>query len=419
MSTVYGKPYIRKKREHPAKIIIRPARKRRFESADQNRLTADWKLGSENINQLIRSSLTTLRTRSRDLWQNDDYVKSFGRRLKSNVVGSQGITLQNRATRGKRLDEETNSRIEKAFEEWSKPKNCTVTGQLSRQDFETYLIETVARDGEALIKKVVGFDNEFGFALQYIPAEMLDVRLNKKLRNGNEVINGVEYNTYFRPVFYWIKKSRSEYANSHERVNADSIQHLFSRDLGMDQSRGVPWTHTAILRLRNLGAYEEAAIVASRVGASGMGFIATNDDPDTRYQGDEEYDDGAYLDEVAPGEWIDLPPGKKPYTYNPAYPQINHGDFMKAVLRGVSSGLGINYNSMTGDLEGVNYSSIRQGVLDDRDVYKLITKWLTTHHNSDYYNQWLSMAIMNGKINLPLGLIEKFSSDTWVGRGRS
>jgi capsid protein len=92
---------------------------------------------------------------------------------------------------------------------------------------------------------------------------------------------------------------------------------------------------------------------------------------------------------------------------------------MKAVLRGASAGMGISYNSLSSDLEGVNFSSIRQGVLEDRDWYKIITGWLTEHSHDDYFPEWLEMAIITGHVNLPILRFNKFNAPHWRGRGFS
>lgn len=430
MLEVYGEKHKRERREKNKKesaeklessrrekqniIVV----KRSYEAAATNRLTNDWLTSGQTADEVLRWQLSKIRERSKDLWRNNDYAKSFGRKLKSNVIGSQGISLQNKAMFGKNFDTAANAKIEAAFKEQSKPKNFTVTRKQSREDFEAALIETIARDGEAIIKKVPGFDNEFKFAVQYIPADLLDLTLNTELSTGNNIVQGVEFNGWLEPVAYHFKKSNSKFVQRHDRVEARFIQHIFLADADLNQTRGVPWLHTAIIRLRNLGAYEEAAIMASRVGASGMGFIQMAEDSDSEYEGDTDTD-GAFLDDVEPGSWKQLKKGQTPFTYNPAYPNINHGDFMKAVLRGASSGMGISYNSLSSDLEGVNFSSIRQGVLEDRDIYKILTRFLITHHNDDYYPEWLLNAIAFGPLDLPISNYDNFNKGSWTGRGFS
>lgn len=412
MDTVYGKPYQRSRRIRRAEWRLKQIRN--YQAAMQNRLTADWLTSKQAADTILRWQLPKLRERSRDLWRNNDYAKAFGRKLKTNVIGSQGIILQNKARIANgQLDKTANQQIEDAFERWSDPKNCTVTGRLSRHDLDKLVIENVARDGEVFIQKIRGFDNEFGFALQLIDADQVDIDFNEDSVT-RQVIMGIEVNDYGRPVQYWLKGKNGRFP-----VPAERMIHLFDQDR-IDQHRGVPWVHTAILRLRSLGAYEEAAIIAARVGASGMGVVLKPKTDDDKYTGEtdgENLDSGAYLDNVSPGAMLELPPGSDFKTYDPAYPASNHADFMKAVLKGAAAGLGISYNSISGDLEGVNFSSIRQGVLEDRDVYKDLTKWQSTHVHNNYFKEWLALAALTNQVSIPIKKTAQFARPKWQGRG--
>jgi lambda family phage portal protein len=412
-TTAYLASRVFKKKSRPAANRLRQIRN--YQAALQNRLTNDWLTGPQAVDDILRWQLPKLRERSRDLWRNNDYARAFGHKLRVNVVGSQGIQLQNKAKNpDDKLDTLANKKIEEAFKYWSDPKNCTVTGRLSRHDLDQMIIENVARDGEAFIQKVRGFDNDFGFALQMIDPDLVDQKFNRAEAGKNRVIMGVEVNDFGRPIQYWMKAGGHRTA-----VPASQMIHLYDQDRP-DQHRGVPWVHTAILRLRSLGAYEEAAIIAARVGASGMGFVIKPGNEDAKFTGEtdgEDQDSGAYLDDVAPGAFLELPVGADFKTYDPSYPQTNHADFMKAVLKGASAGLNMSYNSLSGDLEGVNYSSIRQGVLEDRDNYKTLTRWMASHVHADYFKEWLLMATTTGQVKLPVSKVNELARPTWQGRG--
>jgi capsid protein len=68
----------------------------------------------------------------------------------------------------------------------------------------------------------------------------------------------------------------SGYSLEMDRIPADEIVHLFVPEFA-EQVRGVPWMYAALLNLVNMGAFEEAAVVAARVGAANMGFIESPD----------------------------------------------------------------------------------------------------------------------------------------------
>ena len=80
------------------------------------------------------------------------------------------------------------------------------------------------------------------------------------------------------PVNYWLtEKHRGDNSvnigfQHYNVVPANELLHLMMTHRP-NQSRGVPWMSTAMTRLHNLGQYEEAEVVASRVSACKMGFF--------------------------------------------------------------------------------------------------------------------------------------------------
>ncbi len=71
--------------------------------------------------------------------------------------------------------------IEREFLRWSKKDSASATGDMSFRDSQRLAIETLARDGEVLIQKLRGFDNEWGFSLRFPEADYLDGEHNRSL----------------------------------------------------------------------------------------------------------------------------------------------------------------------------------------------------------------------------------------------
>ena len=392
--------------------------KRNFNAASTSNLYASWIPSNNTANIDIKKDLKSIRNRSRELMRNDDYAKKFKRMIKSNVVGSQGIKLQNQAkdTNGN-LDKKANDIIETAWKKWCKKGNCDVTGKYSFIDIMKMAMGTLAEDGEVLIRKVKGFDNEFGFALQLLEADHLDEQYNDKDRN---ILMGIEYDKWNKPVAYHLHKTHpgnqtlTNRDTTRERIPADEINHLFL-PLRISATRGVPWMHTAMTRMKMVNGYEEAELVGARLGASKAGFYTRNQ-ADGEYGGDTVVG-GTPVNEVTPGEFEILPEGWDFKSYDPQHPSTAFKDFMKVVLRGISSGLDVSYNTLANDLEGVNYSSLRSGVLEEREVWKDLQKWLAEHLLDDVFADWLDMALLTKTVPLPFFKYEKFNNPTWLPRG--
>lgn len=378
-----------------------------------NRLTNDWLTPTLSSDDVLRGQLNILRLRSRDLELNNDYMKNFLRRLEINVVGPNGIGLQSdiRFTNTGRVYKEANDRVESAWAEWCKKKNCTVSKNISFRNFLSLVIKTVARDGEAFIVKHKGFNNDFNFALQLIEADMVDEQYNKKLENGNKIRLGIEFNEYGEPLAYYFKDTENIYSK-YIRVKASDVIHVFIQDR-VTQARGVPWAHSAIMRLRMLGSYEEATLVAARVGAAKMGFITRP--PGFEYSAEQD-EEGRYITEVEPGLIEMLPAGAEFKTFDPSAPDDIFKDFQKAMLRGICAGLGVNYNTLVSDLESVNYSSLRGGTLEEREFWRKLQNWFIDSLLNDVYEDWLKMAILSSKVDLDPTLFEKWNKPKWIPR---
>lgn len=397
-------------------------RVRRFDGATVDRLTSAWLSSNTAIDQELRGDLDRLRARSRDLFKNNEYAAKFGRMVRNNVVGPEGFTLQARAADpGNRLDAGANRAIEAAWWRYQRPQHCDVVGKRSFTDLCRSVALALARDGEFLVRLVRG-RGEFGLQLQLLDVDRLDTSLNVAAANGrNAVVMGVEMDAYRMPVAYHIRAAAGADGRSQkvERVPAADILHGFM-PLEDEQARGVPWLHAAMRILNDLKGYREAAVIAARIGASKMGFFTNKDGAPP--PGAETDADGNFVTTVAPGEFEVLPDGYGFEKFDPTYPHEQFDAFCKAALRGTASAIGVAYNGLANDLEGVNFSSIRAGVIDERDEWMVVQNFLITAFLTPVYELWLRMALTAGRITLdngtalPLSKFDKFAAHQWQGR---
>ena len=150
-------------------------------------------------------------------------------------------------------------------------------------------------------------------------------------------------------------------------------------------------------------------MVAARVGASKMGFF-------TSPTGDgftpDDTDNKVPIMEAEPGTFHQLPDGVQFQQFDPTHPTTAFADFEKAILRGIASGLGVSYTSLANDLEGVSYSSIRQGALEDRDQWKIIQDFLIQHFVEPVYRAFLLAVMQGAVINIPASRFDKFAEST-------
>jgi hypothetical protein len=104
------------------------------------------------------------------------------------------------------------------------------------------------------------------------------------------------------------------------------------------------------------------------------------------------------------------------------YPDQAIGPFVKHHLQRIASGWGVAYHSLANDLEGVNYSSIRSGTLEERDRWAADQEWFIASFLEPVYRAWLQYSLMAGSITMPNGSAlpaakaDKFGAHEWQAR---
>lgn len=411
------------------------AAKRTYAAAMVNRLTEDWATTLSSADTEVNASVQRLRARARQLERDNPFAERYFKLLCNNVLGASGVGLQMKVRdpdryEGGRLvkggyDVLANATIEKAWAEWGERGNCTMDGRLSWRELEAIVLRSAARDGSCFLLTHRGVDsNRFGYSLQLLEADYLREDYNVQMPNGNIVRMGVEMTPQFRPVAYHFF-SRHPYDFSivstetrAVRIEADRVFHIY-RPTRQGQTNGVPWLAPSMMAMRQLDAYTEAELTAARVAACKMGSIEKT--VPEGYQGPTDSQGNPTM-EMQPGQIMDLPMGHKYVDHDPQHPVSAFGDFVKANLRGISAGLGVSYNSLANDLEGVNYSSIRAGLLEERGEWMCLQNWIVETLHDRVFKEWLEISLMIGALKMPNGSalpaskLDKFSAREWKPR---
>lgn len=396
---------------------------RRFAAARLDRLTADWVATAQSINQELRSDLDHLRARGRDLANNSDYARKFIRMCQDNIVGPDGVRLQSRVVDPKGTPDRLASQaIESGWQQWQAVAD--VTGRQHFVDMLRTAVGGLPADGEFLWRMVVGASagNRFGFAIQAIDVDRIDTTYNGR-HGANLVMMGVEVDAYRRPqalhLFVAHPNDGEHGSRQRERVPVDQLIHAFKPDRP-DQLRGVPWMAPGMLSLHHLGAFKLSALLAAEHGANHYGFFTTPDGGPPI--GGEDPSTGEAITVSQPGTYDTLPHGVSFTPYDSKYPEQNFGPFVKTTLQRIASGWGVAYHSLANDLEGVSFSSIRSGTLEERDRWMADQSWLIQSVLERVFAGWLQAALLMGAITMPNGSAlpaakrDKFSRHEWQPR---
>ena len=401
-----------------------PVAQRSFAAARIDNLTSGWLATEKSLNEELRSDLNRLRSRGRDLVNNNDYARKFRGMVQNNIVGPNGIRLQARvADKPGQPDRMANAAIEAAWADWC--AGCDITGHMTLRDLCENLVGSLPSDGEFLVRMVRGTEagNRHNFALQVIDVDRIDTMHNvAATRTTNAVVMGVEVNAYRRPIALHLFASHPgdgvHSGRERIRVPVDDLVHRFKVERA-EQLRGVPWMAPGMLSLHHLGAFKLAALLAAENGANHYGFFET---PDGEPPIGAQAADGKTITTTQPGVYDTLPLGVKFQPHESKYPTEAFGPFVKTTLQRIASGWGVAYHSLANDLEGVSFSSIRSGTLEERDRWAADQEWFISAFMEPVYTAWLQMALLSGSIVMPNGSalppskMAKFSAHEWQAR---
>jgi len=396
---------------------------RNFASAKYDNLFYGWRGTDLSADKELANNLQTMRNRVRQVCNDDVYARKFLSMVKANVIGPDGIILQSKAKQDDGSFDTNDIRlIESAWKEWGSEKRfCSADKRLNWRDIQRIVVETLARDGECFIRMIRTADNPFGFSLFVMEGDWFDIKRNMELKNDRVVRMSIEQNMFGEPLAYYQltrppENGSTNYVGEAERVSVEDIIHVYMMERP-GQSRGIPWMNTALRGLEMLHQYHESELVASRIGSSSMGFFTS---PDAQgYTGTAKEEDGNLIQEFQPGTFQQLPEGVEFTPFTPNHPTNAFPTFVKSILRSISSGLGVSYNAISSDLESVNFSSIRAGVMEERVIWQSLQNFMIEHFCMPVFKNWLRMSISTGKLPLPMQKIEKFEDVSWVPRGWS
>jgi len=403
---------------------------RQWSSAKLSSQNPDWNIHARPIDVDIKHGLATLRARARDLYQNSDHARGFIRIVRNNIVGAPGFVLQSRAQRANgQPDQRTRDLIESEWKEWGRRGTCEASGRFSWRGVQRHVIETVARDGEAFVRLLRPFDNRWGMALQIIDPEAVDILYDGEYQ-GREIRMGVEIDVWRRPVAYWISEEPRLQQSSYRlgeryRVPAAEMLHIYLPEFCW-QTRGVPWLATAATRLHNLSGTEDAEITAARASAAKFAAYEAKEFAPPPVTGPANgnlvdaagnpisSDPGSFAQDLAPGVMEVVPWGYELKLLDPQHPNSAMPEFLKWGLRSVATGLGVSYNTLGNDAQGVNYTSLRFFLGVERDHWMEGQDWFEGELPDPVGAAWLTDQIQWG--NIPARLEREARRYKWQPR---
>lgn len=269
--------------------------------------------------------------------------------------------------------------------------------------FQALVVHTMAVHGECFVRLIIRpVAGRPALQVQIVAPDQVDPSLSRELDGGRRIIGGIEFNAAGQRLAYHVFKQRpgDALATSFEtiRVPASEMVHVF-KPVSPGQVRGVSWLAPILLRLHEIDELEDAQLMRQRIAAMFAGFITDLEGGTGGFEGTQT---GSILDSgLEPGTLKVLPPGTDIKFSDPAAVG-DSADFLRAQLRAVAAGFGVTYEQMTGDLSGVNYSSIRAGLVEFRRRIKAIQHNLVVFQFCrPVWERFIRLQVLSGALAAP------------------
>ena len=367
-----------------------------YDAGTYSKQNQNWRVFNESAEVEDSWNRDIVRARSRDLEKNSDVMNSVIGAYKRNVFG-RGYRL--RAMTG---DTDISEALEKAWIKWCKKRNCDVTGTQNLDQMLRMCIERKKIDGGIILLKRYTSDGFIPFQLQALEVDELDTLATEPSQKGNKVVGGIEYNPWNKPVGYYFRRYSTDgfTVENTEFVDAKDVIFMYSKRRP-SQIREMSDMSPTITRIRDINEFIQSVSVKERVLACLSVFIKravpqtlgrsnpSDGGNSERYQGKT----------LTPGMIQYLGPGDDVDAVIPAGAATDATQFIKQQMRMTGSGQGLSYETVSRDMSESNYSSARQGIIEDEMTYQEDIEMLTDCLD-EIYETFVISCVLSGKVQI-------------------
>lgn len=384
---------------------------RAYEAGRHHRRLANWMPSRASINQMLAADGPVLLARARDLCRNNAYAASAKESFVANLIGT-GIKPSPLVA-----DAGLKDALQQAWLAWT--DEADADGLTDFYGLQALIGGALFEAGECFVR-FVERDMDEGLSvplqLQVLESEMVPVEMNEVGPNGNDIVNGIEFDAANRRVAYWmwtVFPGDPRFRRVPEmriRVPADEVLHVF-KPARPGAVRGQPWITPSIIKLWLLDGYDDAELDRKKTAAMYAGFITSpmldafkqEFDPDLKGAGPNAQPESGVNDiDLQPGTMQGLLPGEDIKFSEPADVGGSYEAFQYRNLLAASTGMGTPYSAVTGDTSKNNYSSMRGGAVESRRrLEQLQHGCIVFQLCRPVWKRWTTLAVVSGAVEIP------------------
>ena len=390
---------------------------------------------------LPASEQRTLRSRSRDAFRNHMVARAALTRCRTNIVGT-GLMCRpsvDYETLGLTPDEAEalNTQLRKSWERWAEdPIECDIEATHDIYGLQALSLLSAMASGDLFVltpqERRNGGVSEL--KLQLIEAD--------RISNPNDradtatCIDGIQFQGAM-PVGCWIRNTHpgdrllsiatatwTYYPMFGEVTGRRRVLHIWNDKERPGQVRGAPYLAPILEPLKQIERYGSAELMAAVLSAMLTVFIE-HDGEKTDESGNPiggfGNTDAEPTIALGNGAVVDLAPGEKANSVNPARPNANFDPFFMAVVKQIGAALELPLDELLLHYQA-SYSAARAAMLQAWRFY-ITRRWgLTQQMCQPVYGLHVDEEVASGRLVLP-GYSDPvrrraYTSALWIGPAR-
>lgn len=402
----------------------------------------------------IEENRKLLRERTRDLAMNAPIAAAAVNSVRTSCVGT-GLNPKPKIDYeflgiSKAEASRLQQTIKKEFALWAASTLCDTCDLNNFYELQQIAFNDWLKNGEAFALLTYGKELEYmpyQLKIKLVSADRVSSRgssdgdydgYDKKMENGNIVMNGVEIDGDGRVVAYYIcscfpgerstkppKWTRVEKRG--KKTGNPNILHVFNADRA-EQYRGVPFLAPVIMAIKQLTRYTDAEIMAAVLNSMFSLFVSTETGNDLEFGGvdDDEAADvhfGQQLEDdeikLGSGTINFLKKGEKVEAFESKHPGPNYEQFVSAFTSMIGAALEISPEVLIKKFTN-NFSASKGALNETWRSFSMRRKWFVDDFCQQVYELWFAEAVSKGRIPAPGfftdPLIKKaYTTATWTG----
>jgi len=354
------------------------------------------------------SEIAKIRARSRYAKANHPFIKQAIRQIANNCVGYGIRPVIAEAS------------LEAVWEKWV--IEADARGHFSFYGLQWHAVEAMVTDGEVLFRMRDRLDGDMQsgvpLQLQIMEADHLPLGWTRREPSGNYTLDGVERDIIDRVARYWLYPRHPQDWRGNVTsldpvpVNAADVCHMFLPERPTSE-RGIPWASAALNKNEFLEEYHLGEVAKKAIQSKFTTFYSKPLNEEGGFGGDDDIEMQFANPDV--GSAVEVPEGYKVDFAQMPTTDSNWDGFNRTILSEIAVCMGLCYELITLDFQGINDRAYRAMMLQVGKFLDSIVYHLVVQCFSKVWRRWLAAAVLSGAWVVPEGKsIEDYMNPEWM-----